>query len=141
MSRLDGFKVYSRNDGGKIFISVTNYGVTFSKTSVEKLNYPEYVHVLFDDNGNMAISPCAQDNEARVFVRNRDNVRAGFVRWNDKKLINYMIKLGGLKIGSKGIRMGGEYFPDENIVIYNLKDYAQINQKEEENEIQCVDRA
>ena len=132
MSRLDGFKVFTRNDGGKIFISVTNYGVAFSKASVEKLNYPEYVHVLFDDYGNMAISPCEKDNEARTFVRNRNNVRAGFVRWNDKKLINYMIKAGGLSIGPKGIRVQGEYFPDENIVIYKLKDYAQIHQSEED---------
>ena len=132
MGRLDGFKVYSRNTGGNIFISVTNYGITFSKASVECLDYPEYVHVLFDNDGNMAVTPCEKDDEARIFVKDRDSDRAGFVRWNDKRLIRYMVELADLKIGTKGIRIKGEHFSDENILIYDLKDYTQIRQKQEE---------
>ena len=130
MGRLDGYEVYTRNFGGNIFISVTNYGVTFSKASVESLDYPNYVQVLFDRRDfNMAIKPCEQNSEARIFVRDRNANRAGFVRWNDKKLIRYMIELADLQIGEKGIRIKGEYFHDENIIIYHLKDYSQIKYK------------
>ena len=131
MSRLDGFEVYTRKADGNIFISVTSYGVAFSKASVASLNFPGHVHVLFDKNANMAISPCEKDTTSRVFVKNPDSDRAGFVRWNDKRLIKHMIELADLNIGSKGIRIKGEYFADENILIYNLKDYTQINRSDD----------
>ena len=133
MGRLDDYEIYTTNTGGNIFISVTNYGVSFSKASVECLDYPEYVHVFFNRReNNMAIKPCEKDDEARVFVKNRDADRAGFVRWNDKKLIRYMIELADLKIGAKGIRIRGEYFSDENVLIYTLKNYSQIRHKDQE---------
>ena len=131
MSRLDGFEVYTRNIGGNIFISLTSYGVAFSKASVEVLNFPKYVHVLFDKNANMAITPCEKDKMARVFVKNPDSNRAGFVRWNDKRLINHIIELAELKTNYRGIRIKGEYFQDENILIYNLKNYVKIKHSDE----------
>ncbi len=133
MGRLDGFEIYSRNTNGNIFISVTDYGLTFSKSSVESLDYPQYVHIFFDKKeSKMAVQPCEKDNRSRVFVKNKNSKRAGFVRWNDKKLINFLIDLGNLKIGANGIRIKGNYFDDENILMFDLKNYSPIKHKEED---------
>ena len=140
MGRLDNFEIYTRNSNRKIFISITAYGLTFSKGAVEALDYPQYVHVLFDKNTtSMAIKSCEKDRQARVFVKNRNANRASFVRWNDKKLINFITQLGNLELASKGVRIQGDYFDDENVLIFNLKDYSFINYKN--NFFQSVDKA
>ena len=128
MSVLDGFEMYKKKDKGNIFISITQYGITFSKTSVACLDYAEYVHIFFDKNNiKMAITPCEKDDEARIFVKNKNSPRAGFVRWNDKNLLKYVTELANLKFDEKGIRIKGEYVKNENVLIYDLNNYKAIN--------------
>ena len=129
MSVLDGFKLY-RDDKNSIFVSVTAYGMTFSKAAVEYLDYVPYVHVYFDEeHKRFAVSPSKKDNDARVFVKDKNASRAGFVRWNDKKLINCLLKIGELELGENGIRVNGEYHNSEKVIIFDLNDYVPINGK------------
>ena len=133
MGFLDSFDLYGKKNYGKIFISITNYGMTFSKSCVVKLNYPEFVHVYFEHDGNrMAVTPCEKDSEARNFVRDKDSIRAGFVRWNDRDLIQHIISLGNMTIGKKGVRVYGEYVSSDNVLVFDLPHYTPIGKKSEE---------
>ena len=129
MSILDGFVPENSGDGA-IFVSVTDYGMTFSKTSVEVIGFPRYVKVFFDRKGKrMAIVPCSEENGARSFVRDSASPRAGFVRWNDKKLISQITSMGDLSIEGHGVRVLGEYVPEENLLVFNLKQTIPLRQK------------
>ena len=129
MSILDGFVPENGGDG-TIFISVTNYGMTFSKASVEVLGSPRYVKVFFDRKGKrIAIVPCAEENGARSFARDPEASRSGFVRWNDKRLMAQIVSMGDLSIESHGVRVLGEYIPEENLLVYNLKQTIPLRQK------------
>ncbi len=132
MGILDTFDLYRRGEGGKIFISITNYGMTFSKSCVEKLNYPEFVHVFFEQEGKrMAIAPCTEDSEARGFVRDQSAPRAGFVRWNDRKLIQHAVSLANIELGKRGVRIYGQYIADDNVLVFDLKVYTPIGKQNE----------
>ena len=50
VSILDSF-VPEHMEGGNLFVSVTSYGMTFSKSSVEAVGFPKYVKVYFDRSG------------------------------------------------------------------------------------------
>ena len=130
MGLLDKFHVYGKKRTGKIFISITSYGLTFSKSCIDSLSYADYVHVLFEDDGvRMAVAPCNKDAEARTFVRDRNSPRAGFVRWTDRQLINYIIDLGGIEMGSKGVRIDGDYLASDNVLLFDLRNYTPLKGK------------
>ena len=96
MGLLDNFYVYGHKRSGKIFISITSYGITFSKSCVESLDYANFVHVCFENNGaRMAVKPCKKDEKSRIFVKNRNSPRASFVRWTDKNLVAHLMSIAG----------------------------------------------
>ena len=129
MSILDSF-VPENCDTGSIFVSITDYGMTFSKGSVEAIGFPAFVRVYFDQKGKrMAIVPCGNEEGARKFARGGDTPQAGFVRWNDKKLLEQINTLGGLENSGKGVRVLGEYIEDENLLVYNLKQTIPVRAK------------
>ena len=125
MSILDDF-VPENDLNGVIFLSVAEYGITFSKSSVEALGYPLFVKVLFDWKGKrVAIQPTENKEGARYFVRNPDSDKASFVRWNDKKLLSQILALGGLELYGKTLRVSGEYIQEENVLIYSLNNVSE----------------
>lgn len=120
MSVLDAF-VPENSGMGAIFVSVTGYGMTFSKASVEALGFPRLVRVYYDRKGKrFAVAPSLREEGARTFVRDPEGPRAGFVRWNDRRLLDQVISLGALELGENGLRVMGEYVPGENILVYDL---------------------
>ena len=59
MKRLNNFEIYNPHQHKNIFVSVTNYGVTFSTGTVEALARPATVYVYFDSkNKRMALKAC-----------------------------------------------------------------------------------
>ena len=125
MSVLDDF--VPENDLNRaVFLSVAEYGITFSKSSVEALGYPRFVKVLYDRKGKrVAIQPTENKEGARLFVRKQDSDRASFVRWIDKKLLSQILALGGLELHGKTLRVFGEYIQEENVLIYSLKNVSE----------------
>lgn len=129
MSILEGF-VPENSDSGVIFVSITSYGMTFSRASVEAVDYPRFVKVYFDRKGKrFAIVPAEEGDGSRSFAKDRSLPRAGFVRWNDKRLLAQVTALGSLDLGPNGIRVMGEYIPEENLLVYNLKQTIPIRAK------------
>ena len=135
MEFIEGFELYGKEiSPGKIFISITNYGLTFSKTCVDCLDYPEYVHVWFDKtNARMAVSPCEKDLKSRVFVKKKNSPRAAFIRWNDKTLLNYLLMVGNIDLGPRGVRIPGEFSAEHNALIFNLSEYKQMHERKRKN--------
>ena len=121
MSVLDGF--VEENCGTElVFITVTHYGLTFSKAAVESLGYPPYVRVYYDQKGRrMAVAATENTEGARPFVRDPDSPRAGFVRWTDKALLARVADMAGLNLGPENARFPGQYIPEENVLIMDLK--------------------
>ena len=129
MSVLDAFVPENVTDGS-VFVSVTDYGMTFSKASVEALGFPPFVRVYFDRKGKrMAIVPCEEEEGARRFSRADGSAQAGFVRWNDKKLLAQVFTMAGLAPGGKGVRALGEYIAEENLLVYHLRDTVPLRER------------
>lgn len=61
MSLLENFKPFNFNEGVP-YVSITINGMTFNKSVIMKLEYPEYVRLLIDEETKrIAVQPCAQD--------------------------------------------------------------------------------
>ena len=74
MSMLSGFKPFNFNEGVP-YVSVTTNGVTFNKSVVMKLDYPEHVVLLIDEEGKrIAIQACGENTEnAAQFYKPKKN--------------------------------------------------------------------
>ena len=133
MSILEGFKILNRASGNPI-MSITRNGISFSKATIAKIGYPAYVHLMVDDSTNrVALVPCEEDIDSIAFVK--EGMRPNFIRWNNKDLINRLLGLCNLKLTSdfKGIRIDSEYFPDENVLIFEMDKYKVIENDDESN--------
>ena len=51
MSLLENFKPFNFNEGVP-YVSITINGMTFNKSVIMKLEYPEYVRLLIDEETN-----------------------------------------------------------------------------------------
>lgn len=129
MSLLDSFEIMPYVTGVPS-MSVTKDGVNFNKTVVEKLGSPAYVRVLVDKAARkLAIMPCEEQAQgARPFLRNGRSSRAG-VRWNNTDLKDSIQSLAGWNLEEQGCKVTGEYYPDDNTMIFNLTDWTPIERR------------
>ena len=51
------------------------------------------------------------------------------MRWNDRQLISHIIDLGGIELGSKGVRIDGEYVASDNVLLFDLRNYTPLKGK------------
>lgn len=89
MSLLENFKPFNFNEGVP-YVSITINGMTFNKSVIMKLEYPEYVRLLIDEETKrIAVQPCAQDTpNAATFYNKEKKSNALSVRWNGRDLLN-----------------------------------------------------
>ena len=72
----------------------------------------ERVNIYFDNtNKRMALQPSPSGEWKYKPIH-------GYVRWNSKKLLNFMEEVAGRKLS--GMRFLGEYFDEENVVIFDF---------------------
>ncbi len=131
MSLLDGFKIINRASGNPT-MSITRNGISFSKATIAKIHYPAFVHLMVDDSTNrVALVPCEEDIDSIAFVKN--GTRPSFIRWNNRDLVNRLLGLCNLKNEPdfKGIRIDSEYFPNENVLIFDMNNYREIESEDE----------
>lgn len=114
---------------GFIYFSLTKNGLTFSRNAINQLGSPEYVRLLVNDKTKqVAIQVCDKNEKDKVkFVRDGSDI----VRWNNKVFIDSLLKLINQDINKlpygKIYRVGGEYIPQENAILFNLKDAKEGN--------------
>lgn len=113
-----------------VFISVTEYGITFSKNAAHSLGTPEYVHVyLNEEEKKMLVVPCEKDKDAFRFYKLTIDGKLTFVRWTNRNLINAVIGMIEKKETHTGVRVYGEYLKAENYLIFDLKKSCLIKEK------------
>ena len=58
---FEGFKPFNFEEGIP-YVSVTKNGVTFNKAVIMKLDYPEYIQLLINENTKqIVVLPCTKD--------------------------------------------------------------------------------
>ena len=100
-------------------VSITSNGVTFSKAAIVKMGAPEYVVLMINDmDKKLAIIETEKDAEnATRFVRSKKNLS---VRYNNKDFLNTLERLMGWDLAQQGYRVSGEYYGNENALVFNL---------------------
>ena len=126
MSMLSGFKPFNFNEGVP-YVSVTTNGVTFNKSVVMKLDYPEYVVLLIDEEGmRIAIQACSEStaNAVQFYKRKKNDVIS--VRWNGKDLLNTLQAIAGWNLDEKAFRIEGTLLKDERAMLFNLSEATEL---------------
>ena len=110
-------------------ISVTDNGLTFSKSAVVKLGCPAYVNLYIDAEKKMlAVEPGEEGSpQAIAFYRPNDrNIIT--VRWNNKDLLGYLCAVMNWDLKTYSYKVTGIYDYNENIFEFDMKG-AEINAK------------
>ncbi len=120
MIDLSGFTTFDFREGVP-YISVTGNGVTFNKSVIMKMGYPEHVLLLINEaNKQIVIQRCSeQDDKAASFYKAKEsNVLS--VRWNAKDLINRIVAMTGWDLSMNSYRVYGQLIPDMNLMLFEL---------------------
>lgn len=126
MGKLDDFVLVEAISGIPT-VAMTKNGISFNKTTIEKLNRPEYVKVLIDRKGNrIAITPCDKnDRGARSFYKEGRDTANG-VRWNNFDLKSIIQSMMRWNFEDKGRKAEGFYSDEDNALIFDLREAITI---------------
>jgi len=127
MSVLENFMVFNFNEGVP-YASITSNGITFNKSVVMKLGYPEHVVLLIDEAGKrIAIQKCEAEtaNAVGFYKPKKSNVIS--VRWNGKDLLNTLQDMMGWELDKNGgFRVDGTHLKDENAMLFDLNTATEL---------------
>ena len=128
MTELKNFKPFNFNEGVP-YVSVTNNGLSFNKSVVMKMNYPEYVILLMDEESKqIAIQICTPETpNAVIFFRKKKNPNILSVRWNSRDLLNTIQRMTGWDLSKEGYRVDGILLKEENAMLFNLNTAIVLN--------------
>ena len=117
---LSNFKVFDFSEGVP-YVSVTNNGLTFNKSVVIKLNYPEYVRLLINESDRqIAIQVCEKKKKKAVqFYKQKPNGVMS-VRWNAKDLINTLSRMCDWNLKQSSYRVNGVLVPEHSLMLFEL---------------------
>ena len=129
MPVIDEFELVG-NDKERPFITLRNRSITFSKTGIEYLKFTPYVHMYLDRKGRrVAFTKSENDSAAIQFFQPPKEGRSVLVRISDKEKANMVMKIAQIQDCGKGIRYYGEWIPDEELLVFDLKDGQSISAK------------
>ncbi len=127
---LENFKPYNLTIGLPA-VSLTANGLTFNKSAVTKIGKPSHVVFYINElDKQIAIVPCAKDDEnATIFYKpNARNIVS--VRWNNKDLLNTIYSMMGWNIDTDNYKSNGTYYSKDNVMIFDLKVVSPITTTE-----------
>ncbi len=119
---LNGFKSFNFNEGAP-YVSVTKNGVTFNRSVIMKLNYPEYVCLLINaETKQIAVQVSTKETEnSTVFCTPEKRIsKVLSVRWNGRDLLNTLKDITGWELSNYGYRIEGKYLQEDNAVLFDL---------------------
>lgn len=123
---LDGFKPFNFNEGVP-YVSITNNGVTFNKSVVMKLNYPEYAVLLIDEmDKRIAIQSCTADTPNAVQFYKPKKSNAISVRWNGRDLLNTLQALMGWQLQKQAYKVDGVLLKEERAMLFDLTNASEL---------------
>lgn len=120
-------------------ISVTDNGLTFSKSAIVKLGCPAYVNLYIDAERKMlAVEPSEEGSpQAIAFYRTNDrNIIT--VRWNNKDLLGFLCSIMNWDLKANSYKVAGVFDYNENIFEFDMKGaeiIAKNKRDKKENEL------
>ena len=122
MMDLSNFSVFDFREGVP-YVSITNNGLTFNKSVIMKMNYPEYVILLINsESKQIAVQACNESDENAVqFYKEKANGVMS-VRWNAKDLINTIARMCAWDLSQMSYRVNGVLIPEQSLMLFDLTD-------------------
>lgn len=127
MSLLDNFKPFNFNEGVP-YVSITNNGMTFNKSVIMKLEYPEHVRLLIDEETKrIAVQTCTQDTpNAAVFYNREKKSNTLSVRWNGRDLLNTIQEITHWDLSKCGYRVDGVLLKEDQAMLFDLTHASEL---------------
>ncbi|WP_294369799.1 hypothetical protein [uncultured Clostridium sp.] len=129
---LEGFRKVNLTSGLP-YVSITDNGITFSKNAVIKMGKPKNVVLLMNEEKKMiAVQICDANEEGSIqFFKNIKSIN---VRINNKDFIYTLSRLMNWNIKEEGYRILGDWYENEQVMIFDLTKAALLGEKENEND-------
>ena len=123
---LEGFTKVSMVTGLPS-ISVTKNGLTFNKPAIVKLGKPTHVNLLQnEEQKKLAIQVCDErDNDAISFLKDAEKSILS-VRWNNSDLLKTISQWMNWDLDKDGYRVEGDYYKEENAMIFDLNQAKKL---------------
>ena len=120
MIDLSHFTVFDFSEGAP-YMSITSNGLTFNKSVIMKLDYPEYVRLLIEPESKRLVIQCfnKNDDKAAQFYRPKSNGVLS-VRWNTKDLVSTISRLGEWDLKKNSYRVDGFILPEQSAMLFDL---------------------
>ena len=130
---FENFKPYNITIGFPN-VSITSNGMNFSKTAVAKLDNPKHVMFMMNEHDRqIALKVCGEfDDYAVKFAKEGKQLNS--VRFNNKDLLQTIEKMMNWDLKSQGFRITGDYFSEENALLFDLNKARPIEYKDNEME-------
>lgn len=127
MSLLENFRSFNFSEGVP-YVSVTSNGITFNKSVIIKLEYPEYVVLLIDEESKrIAVQTCTSETpNAAIFFREKKNPNILSVRWNARDLLNTIQSMMGWNLSKGGYRVDGTLLKEERAMLFDLTKAVEL---------------
>ena len=127
MSLLDNFKPFNFNEGVP-YVSITNNGMTFNKSVIMKLEYPERVRLLIDEETKrIAVQTCTQDTpNAAVFYNREKKSNTLSVRWKGRDLLNTIQEITHWDLSKCGYRVDGVLLKEDQAMLFDLTHASEL---------------
>lgn len=107
---------------GAPIISVASYGLTFSRSAVQKMGTPEYVILGYDkENKIIGIKTCDKSENKKIEFAGKE--RGGNVRINSKSFIRFVFSYMENEnlIQNRAARFVGVWNSDQQLMTLDLK--------------------
>ena len=129
---LEGFRKVNLTSGLP-YVSITDNGITFSKNAVIKMGKPKNVVLLMNEEKKMiAVQICDANEEGSIqFFKNIKSIN---VRINNKDFIYTLSRLMNWNIKEEGYRILGDWYENDQVMIFDLTKAALLGEKENEND-------
>lgn len=120
---FEGFTTFNF-DAGVPYVSVTKNGMTFNKSVVVKLDYPEYVILLINFTDKQIAIQCCDKSvpNSTTFYKKRRNPNIISVRWNGKDLLNTLQQMMDWDLEKDAFRINGTFIENESAMLFDLND-------------------
>lgn len=133
MGILDSFKPRKLVVGSP-YISITENGVSLNKSTIDRLEYAEYVKILIDeDNRRLAIQVCDSDDPDKTsFVNATKKKDAQYVRWNNREFIKQLLAWAPNEdLKENGFKVPGEYLSEEKAFLFVFSKAVPLKETED----------
>lgn len=117
MNFLDAFQKVNLNSNVPA-VSISNYGLTFNKAVLERMDSPKHVDLFIDKNGKrLAIKQSDSPSGIPFSTSNSKKVNA---RINNKEFARRLFELMGWEYKSISYKVSGEWHEEEQIFVFDL---------------------